>query len=351
MLLYIHIPFCDSKCHYCAFNSYVDKFHLKENYMKALLKQLLFELDRFSVDGVKIETVFIGGGTPSCVEASLYSEIFELILPFCLDDAEITTEANPNSATLEWLTKMRSLGVNRVSFGVQSFNDEKLKRLGRAHNSKQAREAVQNAKKAGFENISLDLIYAFSGDSKELLECDLNEAFSLPINHLSAYALTIEEGTVFAKSPQLSSEKLELTKWFFEEIAARGFLQYEISNFGTYQSKHNKGYWLYKDYIGAGCGAVGKKGNVRFYPQTSVEAYIEDPLEITQEFLDEKDQKIEKLFLGFRSIVGVWNALLDAHELKRALLLVDEKKLRLEGEFFYNDDYLLADELALFISS
>lgn len=351
MLLYIHIPFCDSKCHYCAFNSYVDKFHLKASYMKALMKQIVFELDRFGVNGAQIETVFIGGGTPSCIDASLYGEIFDLILPFCMDSAEITTEANPNSATLEWLAKMRSFGVNRVSFGVQSFNDDKLKKLGRAHSSRQAREAVQNAKKAGFENISLDLIYAFSGDSKELLEHDLNEALSLPINHLSAYALTIEEGTVFAKSPQLSSEKLQITKWFFKEIAARGFFQYEISNFGTYQSTHNKGYWLYKDYMGAGCGAVGKKGNTRFYPQTSVEAYVENPLEITQELLDDKDQKIEKLFLGFRSLVGVWSGLLDADEFKRAELLVDEKKLRLEGEFFYNDDYLLADELALFISS
>lgn len=168
--------------------------------MQALCRQLTFELKRFSVAPKAIESLFIGGGTPSTVAPKLYEKLFEVLTPYLDENIEITSEANPNSATYEWLLSMRKLGVNRISFGVQSFDDAKLKLLNRAHTSTQAKDALLNAKKAGFENISLDLIYATLGDTKELLENDLEIAFLLPINHLSAYALTIEEGTPFEKS-------------------------------------------------------------------------------------------------------------------------------------------------------
>ncbi len=350
MLLYIHIPFCDSKCHYCAFNSYVDKFHLKEEYMEALCRQLEFELKRFNTAPKDIESIFIGGGTPSTVAPKLYEKLFEMIKPYMGENIEITSEANPNSATDEWLKGMRKLGVNRISFGVQSFDDAKLKLLNRAHSSSQAKEAILNAKKTGFENISLDLIYATLGDTKELLENDLKTAFSLPINHLSAYALTIEEGTPFEKKPQMSKERLKLTSWFFKKITDFGFEQYEISNFGTYKSTHNLGYWRYKDYIGLGSGAVGKLNMQRYYPTADIEKYIEDPLNIKTEELEPKDKKTEQIFLGLRSSVGVKKSILNPDELKRALLLVQENKLIIKNDTFYNKEYLLADEIALFIS-
>lgn len=350
MLLYMHIPFCDSKCYYCAFNSYVDKFHLKSAYMGALSKQLKFELERFNIKGKEIESVFIGGGTPSCVEAHLYKSIFEQINPYLMQNIEITTEANPNSATYEWLEQMYKLGVNRVSFGVQSFDDKKLKLLNRAHNSKDAKEAVLNASKVGFKNISLDLIYGVATDTKELLENDLNTAFSLPINHLSAYALTIEEGTPFEKKPHLSNEKLSFTKSLFKKIEDFGLKQYEISNFGKYKSFHNTGYWQYKDYIGLGSGAVGKMDLNRYYSTKIVEEYIKNPLNVDIETLSEDDKRIEQIFLGLRSFVGVKKTILSENELKKAMLLVDEKKLQLVDDTFFNKDYLLADEIALFIS-
>ncbi|MCD6190951.1 MAG: coproporphyrinogen III oxidase family protein [Sulfurimonas sp.] len=351
MLLYIHIPFCDSKCSYCAFNSYVDKFHLKEEYMSALKTQLEFELERFNATKKSIETVFIGGGTPSTVSPELYKPIFKLLNPYLKENIEITSEANPNSATIEWLSGMRELGVNRISFGVQSFNAKKLKLLNRAHTPDQAKNAVLNAANVGFKNISLDLIYATFGDTKELLENDIKTAFSLPINHISAYALTIEEGTAFESKPQMSSEQLSLTSWIFETIESKGFKQYEISNFGSYNSTHNLGYWQYRDYIGAGSGAVGKLGLTRFYPHTIIEKYIENPTEIREEILESEDKRIEQIFLGFRSCVGVNSKVLTQDELKRAQILVDENKISLIYETFYNDDYLLADEITLFISS
>jgi len=350
-MLYIHIPFCDSKCSYCSFNSYVDKFHLKQRYMEALLHQLDFELKRFNTQKKSIESVFIGGGTPSTVDPSLYQPLFEKVFPYLKEGLEITSEANPNSATKEWLQGMKDLGVNRISFGTQSFDEEKLKLLNRAHNSKQAKEAVITAHQLGFKNISLDLIYATKGDTKELLKNDIEQAFKLPINHLSAYALTIEEGTAFEHKPQMSQEDLDLTSWIFDMISKKGFKQYEISNFGTYQSVHNFGYWKYKDYIGLGSGAVGKKDNERFYPQTDIDAYIENPIQIRHEHLDEDDIKIEKIFLGLRSNVGIKKDLLNAHELKNALILLNENKLFEIDDTFYNYNYLLSDEIALFLTS
>lgn len=350
MLIYIHIPFCDSKCSYCAFNSYVDKFDLKEAYMEALSQQLDFELQRFNTKKNAIETIFIGGGTPSTVEPKLYKNIFKKLNPYLKKDIEITSEANPNSATKEWLSGMKKLGVNRISFGVQSFDDKKLKLLNRAHNPQQAKQAVQNAKDVGFENISIDLIYATLGDTKKLLQNDLDIAFSLPINHLSAYALIIEEGTAFEKKPQMSKETLKTTQWLFDEINKHHFKQYEISNFGTYKSEHNLGYWRYKDYIGLGSGAVGKLDLERFYPTYSLDDYIRNPLDIIVESLSKEDKKVEKIFLGLRSCVGVNENLLNQHELKQAQFLVNENKLIFKNDTFYNNNYLLADEIALFIS-
>ncbi|MDY0117765.1 MAG: radical SAM family heme chaperone HemW [Sulfurimonadaceae bacterium] len=349
MLLYIHIPFCDSKCFYCAFNSYVDKFEQRASYMEALYKQLSFELERFQATPNSIETVFIGGGTPSCVSPAMYENIFTLIKPYLIEGAEITSEANPNSATKEWLNGMFTLGVNRISFGVQSFDDTKLKLLNRSHTKAKAIEAITHAKEVGFANISLDIIYAVLGDTKELLENDLSIAFSLPINHISAYALTIEEDTLFEKKPQMSKEKLSMTKSLFDSIKKHGFSQYEISNFGTYQSRHNIGYWEYKDYIGAGSGAVGMLGATRFYPSKDIEKYIAHPLLIEEELLTEEDRLTEKIFLGMRSFVGIEKEHLNKSQKKQAEVLLAEGKIKEDNGKYINKNYLLADEIALFL--
>ena len=351
MLLYIHIPFCDSKCSYCAFNSYVDKFHLKEAYMLALVEQLAFELKRFGATADAIETIFIGGGTPSTVAPALYKPLFELLKPYLKKNIEITSEANPNSASYAWLEGMYALGVNRISFGVQSFDQTKLKLLNRAHTPQMAKDALLNAQKIGYKNLSLDLIYATLGDTKELIEDDIKQAFSLPINHISAYALTIEEGTAFASQPQMSSEQLALTEWIFDTIKKHGLPQYEISNFGVYHSAHNLGYWKYKDYMGVGAGAVGKLDDKRFYPTPEIEGYIKNPLTIRVETLDAEDKKIEQFFLGLRSCVGIKRELFSEQELQRANLLVHEKKLALREGIYYNKEYLLADEITLFLTS
>ncbi|MDD5716217.1 MAG: radical SAM family heme chaperone HemW [Sulfuricurvum sp.] len=348
MLLYIHIPFCDSKCSYCAFNSYVDKFSLREAYMDALIIQLKEELLRFNVTPDNpIETIFIGGGTPSTVEPSLYRPLFEMIDPYVAQGCEITSEANPNSATRSWLEGMFELGVNRISFGVQSFNNEKLKTLGRAHNTSHALESIRTASAIGYKHISIDLIYGVRGDSKALLSSDLSQAFALPIDHISLYALTIEEETAFEKTPEIAEEKLELTRWLFREITSKGFDHYEISNFGTYRSRHNIGYWEHKPYIGLGSGAVGFLEGIRYYPSTDVVHYCQNPCAILTETIDSESLLSEKLFLGFRSCVGVKKAILNEKQSAQADLLCREGMLSFREGHYFNTDFLVADEIAL----
>ncbi len=319
--------------------------------MDSLYLQLEHELKRFNAKEKSISSLFIGGGTPSTVEPELYKKIFSLLDFYLEDNAEITTEANPNSASTLWLKGMKKLGCTRVSFGVQSFNDTKLKFLGREHNSQQALQAVKSAKEIGFEHISLDLIYATKMDTKEILQDDINMAFSLPIDHISAYALTIEKNTLFEAHPEVAKEKLELTNFFMDSIKARGFEQYEISNFGKYRCKHNIGYWKLQDYMGVGSGAVGMLKNKRFYPTTDIDSYIKNPLEISVEELSEEDLKTEKIFLGLRSCVGINKDELSSSEKIQVDLLLREKKVTRIKNKIYNPDFLLSDEIALFIQT
>ncbi len=316
--------------------------------MNALQIQIKQELKRFNAKKNSISSIFIGGGTPSTVAPKYYKPIFEILLPYLSKDVEITTEANPNSASYSWLIGMYELGVNRISFGVQSFNSNKLKFLGRSHSPNQAIKAIEDAYRVGFRQISLDLIYNCAKDSKKLLLRDLNEAFALPITHISAYELTIEANTPFEKTPQVRQENIALSRWIVDEIQNRGFKSYEISNFGDI-CKHNLGYWELQDYIGLGAGAVGFLKNERFYPYKSIDSYISKPLAFDSEILSPQDLKIEKLFLGLRSIVGVDEKILSSLEIQRAKLLKREGKLQYENGRYKNIDYFLADEIALYI--
>lgn len=318
--------------------------------MKAIIIQLKEELQRYQPEKNSIKSLFIGGGTPSTIAPDLYEEFFSIIKPYLKEDAEITTEANPNSASQEWLEGMKHLGVTRVSFGVQSFDATKLKALGRNHSPKQAMNAVTNAHKIGIKNISLDLIYATSFDKAGLLENDIKTAFSLPINHISSYALTLEENTPFFGKQELVNDSTEDAQYFIS-LVTKKFEQYEISNFGEYQSVHNLGYWSGDDYIGIGAGAVGFLKNQRFYPQKGVEQYIQNPNHIEIEDLSEEDLHVEKLFLGLRSKIGVNLSEFSEKELKNVTLLVNENKLTCADEKVYNNDFLLSDELVLFITN
>lgn len=317
--------------------------------MEALCQQLSFEMKRFSVKKNSIETVFIGGGTPSTVDPLLYVPLFALFKPYLQEHAEITTEANPNSATNIWLEGMYALGVNRVSFGVQSFDAEKLKALNRAHNPEQAKEAIHHAHTIGFKHVSLDLIYNYDKDTTKLLHKDIETAFTLPIDHISAYELTIEEGTKFFLTPEVRQENEKLAFFVAEEIEKRGFVQYEISNYGVYKSKHNVGYWEGKAYMGIGAGAVGFLKNKRLYPQNDIAAYVKNPLMSREEILTEEEMLTEKVFLGLRAYIGIDKSILPLDMQDRASFLCKEKKLYETHTHYINKNFFLSDALALYI--
>ncbi len=351
MLLYLHIPFCDSKCHYCSFNSYVELFAYKKQYIEALKKQLVYELELYKPI---IETIFIGGGTPSTIDADEYQKIIEIISPYFHNkNIEVTIEANPNSAHDVWLKKIFKYGINRISFGVQSFNEEKLKFLGRNHNQNQAIKAIKSAKEAGFVHVNMDIIYDTKLDTQNLLDEDLKIISSLPIDHISAYSLTIEEGTKFFSKNNVRVEDEYMARELFDSLKNIGFKQYEISNFAKEnmaKSKHNLGYWRYKEYLGIGAGAVGYINGQRYYPYRDVFQYIKNPMEYeSTEKITVEDEKLEKLFLGLRSEVGVSVDLLSQEGLKKLKELENSDKVKLLDQRFYNSDFLLADELALFL--
>lgn len=349
MLAYLHIPFCDSKCFYCSFNSYTNLHDRINAYMNAINTQLISDLNRYSIEKNSLETLFIGGGTPSCIKPKFYKKFFEILKPYLKKDAEITTEANPNSANIEWLKGMQELGVNRISFGVQSFDDKKLQALNRAHSAKEAIDAVLNAKKVGFENISLDIIYDFYTDTKELIQKDLETALSLPINHISSYELTIEKATHFSKEPQVKANFESLGFFLRDFIVQNALEQYEVSNYGTYKSRHNIGYWQHKEYLGIGAGAVGYIAKSRLYPHTNIDHYIKEPTYKREEQLSSSDILTEQIFLGLRSNVGIKRTILTPQMQKQAYILLKEQKLTMQNGTFYNKEYFLSDELALFI--
>ena len=314
-----------------------------------MTEQLVHDLQRFKVNEKSISSFFIGGGTPSTMAPKLYESFFQTLRPYLQDKAEITVEANPNSATKPWLEGMKSLGVTRISFGVQSFFADKLTMLGRNHSADQAKLAIQTAHDLGFKHLSLDLIYGTKLDTKKRLESEIAQALALPIDHVSSYALTLEENTPFANRQDIQNDSSSLARFFAQTLQSKGFEQYEISNYGTYQCQHNLGYWQHTPYLGIGCGAVGFDGQKRYYPHTNLEAYLQTPLTCNEETLHVKDLQTEKLFLGLRSRTGIDPLLLTTTQQQKTALLLQEKKLLQQGDRLYNPDFFLADEIALFL--
>lgn len=350
MLCYIHIPFCDSKCHYCAFYSKIDENSLKEQYLNAIKKQLIHDLSLYEISKDEISSVFIGGGTPSSVHESFYEEIFLILENYLNKNAQITTEANPNSANQSWLKEMKNFGVNRISFGVQSFNDEKLKFLGRAHDSKTAKEAIYKAQECGYENINIDLIYDTKFDDEKNIFHELSNALILPINHISAYELTLEANTVFYKNKTAKKYDENLGRLIKEVLEQYNFLHYEVSNYAKDEKcTHNLGYWSKKEYLGIGASAVGFIKNHRTYPKGDIQNYIKNPLFKHHEALSLQDLKLESIFLGLRSEVGINLEIFTDDELKRVKILLDENKIFIKNNILYNKDFFISDEIALFL--
>jgi len=264
--LYLHIPYCQAKCPYCDFNSHAATAWPEEDYTRALIVEMTRRAQERAFKSESVSTIFFGGGTPSLFQPSSIAKILDAAQnTFGIErDAEITLEANPGTVDLEKMRGFRSSGINRISFGAQSFNDTTLKFLGRIHNAEQTREAARMAHRAGFARVNLDLIFAVPGQTRADVLHDIGEATALEPDHISAYNLTFEEGTVFFSEmrhgkirPLESDEQAEMYAAVREELPRRGYAMYEISNYAQTgrECRHNLTYWHNETYLGLGAGA------------------------------------------------------------------------------------------------
>lgn len=315
--IYIHIPFCASKCSYCDFYSVAGRDALMKKYHRALLRHI--EETAPQMEQYYIDTIYFGGGTPSHFGAERICEIFNALKTNAkvLRSAEVTFEANPDSISRQGLKLLRSEGVNRMSLGVQSANDELLKLIGRRHSFKQAEDAMKLARAEGFDNISLDLIYGLPGQTRNDWAETLSKAAALRPNHFSCYGLKLEEGTPmydYMGSADLPGEDDQADMYLYttETLGVYGWEQYEISNFAQpgYQSKHNLKYWNLEDYMGFGPGAHSCIGDVRYGYISDIDAYISgingnDNVIVEYERIDKLDRAAEYLMLGMRTVQGI----------------------------------------------
>jgi len=311
---YVHIPFCTQICYYCDFS----KVFIKNQPVDSYLEHLLEEFRSYDIQ--KLRTLYIGGGTPTALSAPQL-EVLLNGLTKNLDLSvleELTIEANPGDLDADKIAVLKNSAVNRVSLGVQTFDDKMLKKIGRSHLEKDIYENIDRLKLAGFDNISIDLIYALPGQTMEQVKENVAKAIGLDIPHMSLYSLILENHTVFMnrmRRGKLPLPKEELEAEMFEYIIAEleraGFEHYEISNFSkpSFESRHNLMYWDNAEYYGIGAGASGYVNGVRYKNHGPIRHYLsaveEGNARITEEHLSQKEQMEEEMFLGLRKKSGV----------------------------------------------
>ncbi len=345
--IYIHIPFCKQACHYCDFH-----FSTILKYKDPLIEGILNEIDLRKDEwrDTHFKTIYFGGGTPSIIDISDIEKILnKLYKEFSINAEEITLEGNPDDLLFEKLKAYKSLGINRLSIGIQSFHDEDLIKLNRSHNAKQAKEVLINAQKAGFDNLSSDLIYGIPGLSDENWRKNIFTSLDFDVPHISAYALTVEEKTALAHlikknkfqpvSDEQSARQFDILR---NSLKDNNFVHYEVSNFAKpgFYSKHNSLYWQNIPYLGLGPSAHSFKGNKRRWNISNNALYRKklNTMEFfEEEVLKEKDIFNEKLMTGLRTIWGVNLNELSAAEqdylMAKAEVFIKKKHLIIENEF------------------
>ena len=334
--IYIHIPFCRSRCIYCGFYS-TTALDLRQRYVDALCREMEIRGTRKEEGGKRndeeIETIYLGGGTPSQLSAAQLHQIFEAIYiynnvygqnispsSFLLPPSstkEITIEVNPDDVTDEYAAALRQLPVNRVSMGIQTFDDQRLRFLHRRHTSRQAIEAVSILRAAGINNLSIDLMYGFPGETLSDWQSDIDSALSLNVEHISAYCLMIEEGTPLHKlqgdCPQCVDEETERSMYYtlIDRLTAAGYEHYEISNFARpgFRSRHNSSYWNGTPYIGLGAAAHSYDIRSRSWNIADINAYIEGIERgerlFEEELIDDDTRYNDAVTVGLRTCEGI----------------------------------------------
>ncbi|XZF75030.1 radical SAM family heme chaperone HemW [Bacillus sp. AL-1R] len=318
--VYIHIPFCQQICYYCDFNKFMMDRQPVDQYLDYLEKEIIESLKRNPISNLK--TVFVGGGTPTALTLPQTKRLIEIINNHIIKgkkDIEMTFESNPNEISKEKLQILKDGGVNRISFGAQTFDEGLLKKIGRTHSPNEIEEAIKTAKEVGIDNINLDLMYALPGQTMEQFVDSLDKAMKLPIQHISAYSLIIEPKTVFyiemnrgKLKPAPEEDEAAMYDFLMNYLEKNGFHQYEISNFekNGLESKHNLVYWNNEEYFGFGAGAHGYINGIRYSNAGPLKKYfqlIDDtgvPI-IHEHTVTKQEQMEEEMFLGLRKMEGV----------------------------------------------
>ncbi|CAG7639587.1 Heme chaperone HemW [Paenibacillus solanacearum] len=320
--VYIHIPFCTNKCHYCDFNSYVLKGQPVMDYLDALEREM--EQTAAQVPPGEIETVFVGGGTPTVLLPDQMESFLSRVrayFPNLAPNAEFTMEANPGTTDLEKLQAMKAGGVNRISFGVQSFNNALLEGIGRIHNTDDVYRSLENARAAGFTNMSIDLMFGLPKQTIQIMKDTLREALALNLPHYSIYSLKVEENTLFHTLYQRGQlplpeedEEVGMFELIMDTLRGAGYGQYEISNFARpgFESRHNMMYWRNQSYYGLGAGAHGYVHGLRHVNIKGVQPYIDatrSGLPILEKNEVDREEAMEDfMMVGLRMRRGVRRA-------------------------------------------
>lgn len=340
--IYLHIPFCVRKCNYCDFLSGPAGKEVQKSYVKALLTEI--EQYRELLGSRRTETVFFGGGTPSILDGEDILRILEKLKNTgnILETAEISIEANPGTVTKGKLALWKQAGINRISFGLQSAENEELKRLGRIHTWEEFLENYDLARAAGFTNINVDLMSALPGQSVDTWKKTMERVTALNPEHISAYSLIIEEGTSFyeayAKHPELLPTEEEERKMYYETkdfLGSKGYERYEISNYAKpgCECRHNLSYWERTDYLGLGLGAASLLGERRKNNQSDLSQYLKGNFAGEEEILTPTAAMEEYFFLGLRKMKGVdWTPYRKQYE-STVKKLIGNGLLEAEGNF------------------
>lgn len=316
--LYIHIPFCTNKCHYCDFTSYVLKGQPVDEYLDALEAEMKLTVELLPPE--RIDTVFVGGGTPTVLTPGQMTRFLNAVqsrFPLAAD-AEFTMEANPGTTDPDKLAAMKAGGVNRISFGVQSFDNGLLERIGRIHNTDDVYRSLDNARAAGFRNLSIDLMFGLPGQTLGQLSDSVEKALALELPHYSLYSLKIEENTLFHKLYERNElplppeeEEYNMFLLLIEKLKSAGYVHYEISNFAKpgFESRHNRTYWRNEPYYGLGAGAHGYANRLRHVNLKGITPYIDSAragLPRLEEHLVSEDEAMEDfMMVGLRLLEGV----------------------------------------------
>lgn len=370
-MIYIHIPFCKQKCSYCNFH-FSTSLNFKDEMLDAMKKEIFFKKDE--LQNKNLQSLYFGGGTPSVLSADeIKSLIDEVLKHFSFNsDIEITLEANPDDLNAQFLKGLSSSPVNRLSIGTQSFFDEDLKLMNRAHNASEAEGSIKRAQDFGFENLSIDLIYGSPTSNLEIWKENLNKTIALEIPHISSYALTVEPKTALenwvSKGKVSNPKEEEQNREFYymiDFLKDHGFDHYEVSNFAKegFYSRHNSAYWKYQEYLGIGPSAHSYNGNdVRSWNVANNQQYIKklnsNILAKETEILSQQDQFNEMIMIGLRTIWGVDLTSLNQkfspnildkfnkeihHKIEEDILKIEDNHLKIPEKHWFMADGIASD--------